>query len=136
MYGVRKVWQALRRQAVQVARCTVERLMRQLGIAGATRGKTRRTTIPATGIDASIGSVGDAYDNALAESTIGLYKTELITRRGPWCTRDQVEYATLEYIDWYNNRRLHGQIGHLPPTELEAAYYRELRCVKELGQVL
>ncbi|MEU4443875.1 integrase core domain-containing protein, partial [Actinosynnema sp. NPDC023926] len=79
----------------------------------------------AAGIDASIGSVGDAYDNALAESTIGLYKTELINRRGPWRTRDQVEYATLEYIDWYNNRRLHGRIGHLAPTEVEAVYYRQ-----------
>ncbi|EWM10036.1 LOW QUALITY PROTEIN: transposase, partial [Kutzneria sp. 744] len=77
----------------------------------------------ATDIDASIGSVGDAYDNALAESMIGLYKTELITRRGPWRTRDQVEYATLEYIDWYNNRRLHSRIGHLPPAEHEAGAY-------------
>jgi hypothetical protein len=81
----------------------------------------------ATDIAASIGSVGDAYDNALAESTIGLYKTELINRRGPWRTRDQVEYATLEYIDWYNNRRLHGEIGHVPPAEHEAVYYRELQ---------
>lgn len=232
VYGARKVWQALRRKGIKVARCTVQRLMGELGIAGVTRGKTRRTTITAkdgvragdlvnrqftaprpntlwvadftyvptwsgtvyvafvidvfsrrmvgwkadtsmrtglvldalemalwardhaghpagpglvhhsdagaqytsisftdhliaTGIDASIGSVGDAYDNALAESTIGLYKTELIGKQGPWRTRDQVEYATLEYIDWYNNRRLHGQIGHLPPAEYEAVYYRE-----------
>jgi putative transposase len=231
VYGARKVWQALRRRGTTVARCTVERLMRQLGIAGAGRGKARRTTIPAadgvragdlvnrqftatgpnalwvadftyvptrsgtvyvalvidvfsrrivgwkadtsmrtdlvldalqmalwarnhaghpagpglvhhsdagsqytsisftdhliaTGIDASIGSVGDAYDNALAETTIGLYKTELIGKRGPWWTRDQVEYATLEYLDWYNNRRLHSRIGHLPPAEYEALYYR------------
>jgi putative transposase len=234
VYGARKVWQALRRKGITVARCTVERLMRELGISGATRGKARRTTVPAkdgiragdlvnrrfaaqrpnalwvadftyvptwsgtvyvafvidvfsrrmvgwkadtrmrtdlvldalemalwardhaghpagpglvhhsdagsqytsisftdhlmaTGIAASIGSVGDAYDNALAESTIGLYKTELINRRGPWRTRDQVEYATLEYIDWYNNRRLHGEIGHVPPAEHEAVYYRELQ---------
>jgi putative transposase len=232
VYGARKVWQALRRKGITVARCTVERLMRRLGIAGVTRGKARRTALAAadgvragdlvnrrftaqrpnalwvadftyvpthsgtvyvafvidvfsrrivgwkadtsmrtdlvldalqmalwardhaghpagpglvhhsdagaqytsisftdhlmaTGIDASIGSVGDAYDNALAESTIGLYKTELIIRRGPWRTRDQVEYATLEYIDWYNNRRLHSRIGHLPPAEHEAVYYRE-----------
>jgi putative transposase len=230
VYGARKVWRELRRQGVAVARCTVERLMRHAGLAGATRGKPRRTTIPsadgcragdlvnreftagrpdalwaadftyvptssgtvyvafvidvfsrrivgwkadtsmrtglvldalemalwtrdhagrpvaeglvhhsdagsqytsiqftdhlmASGIDASIGSVGDAYDNALAESTIGLYKTELITKQGPWRGRDQVEYATLEYLDWFNNRRLHGRIGHLPPTEFEAGYY-------------
>ncbi|QUF06724.1 integrase core domain-containing protein [Actinosynnema pretiosum subsp. pretiosum] len=77
----------------------------------------------AAGIDASIGSVGDAYDNALAESTIGLHKTEPINRQGPWRARDQVEYATLEYIDWYNNRRLHSSIGHLSPAEVEAVYY-------------
>lgn len=230
VYGARKVWFALRRKGVPVARCAVERLMRELGIAGAVRGGPRRTTVPAkdghragdpvdrdftarrpnalwvadftyvptwsgtvyvafvidvfsrrivgwkadtsmrtalvldtlemalwtrahvghpvaeglvhhsdagsqytsfaftdhllaAGIDASIGSVGDAYDNALAESTIGLYKTELIGKQGPWRTRDQVEYATLEYIDWYNNRRLHSSIGHLPPTEVETVYY-------------
>jgi putative transposase len=234
VYGARKIWNALHRKGIKAARCTVERLMRELGIAGAVRGKTRRTTIPAgdgvragdlvgrdfavrrpdalwvadftyvpawsgtvyvafvvdafsrriagwkadtrmttslvldalemalwsrdhaghpvseplvhhsdagsqytsiaftdhlarEGIEASIGSAGDAYDNALAESAIGLYKTELIKPRGPWRTLDDVEYATLEYIDWYNNRRLHGEIGHLPPAEHEAAYYRQHR---------
>ncbi|WP_235925921.1 IS3 family transposase [Actinokineospora pegani] len=232
VYGARKIWIALRRRGIMVARCTVERLMRELGITGVVRGRPRRTTIPAkdgrragdlvdrdftagrpnalwvadftyvstwsgivyvafvidvfsrrivgwkadttkrtalvldalemalwarghtghpiaaglihhsdagsqytslaftdhlltAGIDASIGSVGDAYDNALAESTIGLYKTELINRQGPWHTRDQVEYATLEYIDWYNNRRLHSRIGHLTPAEVEAVHYRQ-----------
>jgi putative transposase len=237
VYGARKVWEALRRKGISVARCTVERLMRELGITGATRGKAKRTTVPAadgvragdlvnrrftaerpnalwvadftyvatrsgtvyvafvidvfsrrivgwktdtrmrtglvldalemalwtrdhsghpagaglvhhsdagsqytsisftdhlaaTGVDASIGSVGDAYDNALAESTIGLYKTELINKQGPWHTRDQVEYATLEYIDWYNNRRLHGKIGHVPPVEHETVYYREHQPIR------
>ena len=62
----------------------------------------------------------------LAESTIGLYKTELIRRRGPWRTLDDVELATLGWVDWYNNRRLHGEIGHIPPAEQEANYYRQL----------
>lgn len=72
----------------------------------------------------SIGSVGDPIDNAIAESTIGLYKTELIRRRAPWRTVDDVELATLEYVDWFNHRRLHGEIGMAPPAELEANYYR------------
>jgi putative transposase len=74
----------------------------------------------------SIGSVGDSYDNSLAESTIGLFKTELIRRLGPWRTLEQVELAALGYIDWFNHHRLHGQIGDLPPAELETAYYRQL----------
>lgn len=226
VYGARKVWLQLRREGVQVARCTVERLMRQDGLTGAVRGRKRRTTIPdgqadrapdlvdrdfnasapnrlwvcdftyvATwsgvvyvafaidvfsrrivgwkadttmktplvldtlemalwardhhgepvtgglvvhsdagsqytsfaftqrlidaGADPSIGSVGDGYDNALAESTIGLYKTELINRAGPWKTIDQVELATLEWVDWYNHRRLHTACEGLPPVEFE-----------------
>jgi putative transposase len=75
------------------------------------------------GIAGSIGTVGDALDNALMESTIGLYKTELIKRRGPWRTLTDVELATAEWIDWYNNRRLHGEIGHVPPAEYEAEFY-------------
>jgi len=71
------------------------------------------------GVDASIGSVGDAYDNALAESTIGLYKAELINKNGPWKTRSDVELATLTWVDWFNNRRLHGACGDLPPVEFE-----------------
>ncbi|MCX5094114.1 IS3 family transposase [Streptomyces sp. NBC_00365] len=231
VYGARKVWRELNRQGHHVARCTVERLMRELGIAGAVRGKRVITTLPggqverapdlldrdfvagapnrcwvadftyvktwagvvyvafvvdtfsrrivgwsaatvketvfvldalemalwqrdrdqhpvqpgelihhsdagsqytsfrlaehldAAGIAASIGSVGDAYDNALMESTIGLFKTELIKPRRPWKTLSDVELATAEYIDWYNHRRLHGEIGHLPPVEYENNHY-------------
>ena len=75
------------------------------------------------GIAPSVGTVGDSFDNAMAESAIGLYKTELIRRRGPWRKPDQVEFATLEYIDWFNNRRLHGEIGYVPPTEFEEVFY-------------
>ncbi|MET9465946.1 integrase core domain-containing protein [Streptomyces sp. NPDC006544] len=73
---------------------------------------------------ASIGSVGDAYDNALMESAIGLFKTELIKPGRPWKTLTQVELATAEWIDWYCHRRLHGGIGHIPPVEDEANDYR------------
>jgi len=76
------------------------------------------------GIESSVGSRGDSYDNALAETINGLYKTEVIHRRGPWRNRDAVEYATLEWVDWFNNRRLLEPIGNIPPAEFEAAYYR------------
>ncbi|MET8566282.1 IS3 family transposase [Streptomyces flaveolus] len=231
VYGARKVWRELNRQGQAVARCTVERLMRELGIAGAVRGRRVITTLPggqverapdlldrdfvagapnrcwvadfthvktwagvvyvafvmdtfsrrivgwsaatvketvfvldalemaiwqrdrdqrpvqpgelihhsdagsqytsfrlaehldAAGIAASIGSVGDAYDNALMESTIGLFNTELIKPRRPWKTLSNVELATAEYVDWYNHRRLHGEIGHVPPVEYENNHY-------------
>jgi putative transposase len=74
------------------------------------------------GIDASIGTVGDAYDNALAESTIGIYKTELIKPRGPWHNKEEVEVATAAWVNWYNNRRLHGACGGRPPVEFETLY--------------
>jgi putative transposase len=225
VYGARKIWRQLHREGFKVARCTVERLMGELGIAGVVRGKTTRTTIqdeqaprPAdlverdftatcpnrlwvadltyvrtwsgfvyaafvidafsrmivgwqlashlrtdlaldalemaiwrrdTALDGlvhhsdrggqylairytqrladagaitSVGSRGDSFDNALAETTIGLYKTELIRRRGPWRGLDDVELATLEWVDWYNHRRLHGACGNIPPAEYEAAY--------------
>ncbi|MFG2005517.1 integrase core domain-containing protein [Spirillospora sp. NPDC048911] len=77
------------------------------------------------GIDASIGTVGDALDNALMESAIGLYKTELIKPRRPWKNLTGVELATAEWIDWYNTTRLHGELGHIPPDEYEATYYKE-----------
>ena len=80
-----------------------------------------------TGISPSVGSVGDSYDNALAESVIGLYKTELIHHRGPWRDLDQVEYATLEYVDWFNHRRLLEPIGDIPPAEKEANHYSKPR---------
>jgi transposase InsO family protein len=227
VYGARKIWRQLHREGISVARCTVERLMGELGLEGVRRGKTRRTTTPdqaaarpadlverdfsatrpnqlwvadltyvATwsgfvyvafildafsrfivgwqasrslrtdlaldalemaiwqrhgGLDGlvhhsdrgsqylavryterlaeagavtSVGSRGDSYDNALAETIIGLYKTELIRRRGPWKGLDQVEYATLEWVDWFNHRRLLKPIGHVPPAEFEAAYHR------------
>ncbi|WNI20441.1 IS3 family transposase [Streptomyces sp. ITFR-16] len=231
VYGARKVWRELHRQGHPVARCTVERLMRELGITGAVRGRKIITTIPdsaverapdlldrnfvaaapnrcwvadfthvktwsavvyvafvvdtfsrrivgwsaatsketrlvldaldmalwqrdrdeqphqrgelihhsdagsqytsfrlaehldAAGIAASIGSVGDAYDNALMESAIGLFKTELIKPGRPWRTLSQVELATAEWVDWYCHRRLHGEIGHVPPAEYETNYY-------------
>jgi putative transposase len=229
VYGAKKVWKQLLRDGVQVGRGRVERLMRVLGLVGAVRGKTVRTTVsdPAgeraddlvkrqftagapnrlwvadfthvatwagtayvafaidvfsrkivgwtasmsketdlvldaidmglrdrsyrpgpdgdklvhhsdagsqytsfrftqhlidAGIDGSIGTVGDALDNALAESTIGLYKTELIKPRGPWHNLREVDVATAVWVEWYNNRRLHGACGYRPPTEFEALY--------------
>nr|WP_277349589.1 integrase core domain-containing protein [Streptomyces sp. S3(2020)] len=81
--------------------------------------------LDAAGIAASIGSVGDAYDNALMESTIGLFKTELIKPRRPLKSLSQVELASAEWVDWYNHRRLHGEIGHVPTVEYEANHYKE-----------
>jgi len=240
VYGVDKVWAQLSREGMPVARCTVERLMRQLGLAGACRGRRHRTTISDTaatrpadlvgrrfnppapnrtwvadftyvptwsgmvyvafvidaysrrilgwraassmrtalvldaleqavwtrtrdgvgdlsglichhdagsqytsiayterlaeaGIDPSVGSVGDAYDNALAETVIGLFKTELIKPGGPWRTVEQVEIATLEYVDWFNHRRLFEACGDIPPVELEAAHYRQHAALVEVG---
>ena len=227
-YGARKMWRQLRREDVAVARCTVERLMRELGLSGVVRGKPKRTTVPDEGvprpadlverdfrapvpnrlwvadltyvrtwsgfayvafiIDAcsryivgwqasrslrtdlaldaleqalwarrgpfdglvhhsdrgvqylsiryterleeagavtSVGSRGDSYDNALAESVIGLYKAELVRRKGPWRGLDDLEYATLSWVDWYNHRRLFSTIGYVPPAEYEASLDRE-----------
>lgn len=76
------------------------------------------------GIEPSVGSVGDSYDNALAESIIGLYKTEVVRRRGPWRHLEAVEFTTLEWVHWFNHRRLLEPIGYVPPAELESAYYR------------
>ena len=230
VYGVRKVWRQLGREGVSVARCTVARLMRQMGLQGIVRGKSMRTTIsdkavlcpldrvnrdfkapapnrlwvsdftyvatwsgfvyvafvidayarrivgwrvsrtaeasfvldaleqaiharrPAqggglihhsdrgsqylsiryterlgeAGIAPSVGSVGDSYDNALAETVIGLFKTEVIRRRGPWRGIEPVEFATLEWVDWFNNRRLLEPIGNIPPVKAEARFYAEL----------
>ncbi|MGW3608057.1 integrase core domain-containing protein, partial [Micromonospora sp. NPDC005161] len=74
------------------------------------------------GAVASVGSKGDSYDNAMAEAFNSLYKAELVRNRGPWRGLDDLEMATVEYIDWYNNRRLHGELGHIPPTEHEALH--------------
>lgn len=79
--------------------------------------------LEAAGIDASVGSIGDAYDNTLAETVNGLYKTEVIRHQGPWKGLDDVEYATLCWVDWYNKERLFGTIGFVPPAELEAKYW-------------
>jgi transposase InsO family protein len=73
----------------------------------------------------STGTVGDSYDNALAEAVNGLYKTELIRRRGPWKTVEQVELATLEYVWWWNNQRLHSELGYRTPVEVETAHYAD-----------
>ncbi len=226
VYGAHKVWRQLRREDFKVARCTVERLMRQLGLRGAVRGRKPRTTIPdeaaarpadlvernftaeqpnqlwvadltyvatwigfvyvafvidvfsrmivgwrvsrslrsdlaldaleqalwtrpdtaqlvhhsdrgvqyvsiryterlaEAGIEPSVGSVGDSYDNAMAESVIGLYKTEVIHRLGPWRSVDHVEFETLDWVDWFNNRRLLEPIGDIPPVEFEELYYQ------------
>jgi putative transposase len=230
VYGPRKIWKQLRRDGIAVARCTVQRLMREMGLVGAVRGRAwttttvshttatrppdlversfvaerpnqlwvsdftyvatwhgfvyvafvidvfaRRivgwrvsaslktdfvldaleqaiharcgTTLPGLvhhsdrgtqylsmrytdrladeGIAPSVGSRGDSYDNALAESVIGLFKTEIIQRRGPWRTLEAVEFATLEWVDWFNTRRLLEPIGYVPPAEYEARYYEE-----------
>jgi putative transposase len=85
------------------------------------------------GAVASVGSKGDSFDNALAEAVNGLYKAELIRHRGPWRTADQVELATLEWVQWWNQRRLHGALGHIPPAEHEAIYYREQEASKEVA---
>ena len=227
VYGAHKVWKQFRREDNPVARCTVERLMRELGISGVIRGRRVRTTIAddqadrprdlvnrqfiaerpnqlwvadltyistwrgfvyaafvldvfsrrivgwrvsnslrtdlaldaleqalyarpnlddlihhsdrggqylsiryterlaEAGIEPSVGSVGDSYDHALAETIIGLYKAEEIRPRGPWRNVDHVEFATAEWVEWFNNRRLLTPIGDVPPTEYEAMYYRE-----------
>jgi len=89
--------------------------------------------LAAAGAQPSVGTVGDAYDNALAESVIGLYKTELIKPQGPWRTAEQVELATLHYVDWFNRHRLFEACGDIPPAELEAAYYRQNSALAEAG---
>jgi len=230
VYGVRKVWRQMKREGFDIARCTVARLMRSMGLQGVIRGKPVKTTIsdkaapcpldkvnrqfqaPApnrlwvsdftyvstwrgfvyvafvidayarrivgwrvsrtahasfvldaleqalhdrrpihggglvhhsdrgvqyvsikyterlaeAGIEPSVGSVGDSYDNALAETINGLYKTEVIHRRGPWRSFEAVEFATLEWVDWFNNRRLLEPIGNIPPAEAEERYYAML----------
>jgi putative transposase len=235
VYGTRKLWHALRREGIDIGRDHVGRLKRGLGLAGAVRGKTRRTTIPselsprpadlvervfaapapnrlwvadityvstwsgfcytAFVIDAfsraivgwrvssslraelaldalemaiwsrrstdlaglvhhsdcgvqylairyterladegavtSVGSKGDSYDNALAETVNGLYKTELIRAQGPWRTADQVELATAAWVAWWNAERLHSACGDIPPTEFEAAYHHRLQAAPE-----
>ncbi len=104
VYAVRKVWRQLNREGFTVARYTVARLMDEM--------------------EPSVGSKGDSYDNARAESVIGLFKTEVIRRRGPWRALEDVEFATLEWVWWFNHHRLLEPIGYIPPVEHEEAYYR------------
>ncbi len=85
------------------------------------------------GIEPSVGSVGDSYDNALAETIIGLYKTELIYRQGPWRGLEDVELATLTYVDWFNRKRVLEPIGDVPPAEYEANHYRQTSPATEAG---
>jgi transposase InsO family protein len=151
VYGARKVWLQLKREGFCVARCTVERLMRQMGLHGVVRGRQYKTTtivdepaqcisiryterLGAAGIEPSVGSVGDSYDNALAETIFGLFKAEVIWPNGPWRSLEEVEFATLEWVDWFNNRRLLTPIGDIPPAEFEAMYYeRQRRPTMEVG---
>ncbi|MFD5574509.1 integrase core domain-containing protein [Streptomyces cadmiisoli] len=109
-----KVCTILHRNATRLAKFRLEREHTSFALA---------EHLDRAGIAASIGSVGDAYDNALMESTIGLFKTELIKPRRPWKTLSEVELATAEWIDWYCHRRLHGEIGYIPPAEYETNYY-------------
>ena len=185
VYGADKVWRQMNREGVTVARCTIERLMRQLGLRGVRRGKVVRTTVPdkaipfvgwrvsssmqtdfvldaleqalyerqpggddalihhsdrgsqylsiryterlaEAGVEPSVGSKGDSYDNALAETINGLYKAELIHRRAPWKTKESVELATLNWVHWFNHHRLLEPVGYIPPAEAEANYWQQL----------
>ena len=92
------------------------------GAANTSRSKYTERLVEA-GVEPSVGSVGDSYDNALAETINGLYKAEVIHRRGPWRSFEAVEFATLEWVDWFNNRRLLEPIGNIPPAEAEERYY-------------
>jgi putative transposase len=113
---------------------TVQRGLVHHSDAGSQYTSFRFTThLVAAGIDTSIGTVGDALDNALMESTIGLYKTELISRRGPWRNQSDVEFATAEWVDWFNGKRLHSAIGHVPPAEYESMYYAQLQPREAVG---
>jgi putative transposase len=91
------------------------------------------TRLIQAGVDASVGSVGDAYDNALAETTVGLFKTEWINRRGPWRNLDHVEIATLEWVDWYNHRRPHEAIDDFTPVAVEDLHYAHITALAEAG---
>ena len=102
-------------------------LDKQKGVRGSQYLSIRYTErLAEAGIEPSVGSVGDSYDNALAETINGLFKAEVIHRRGPWRSLEAVEYATLEWVDWFNNRRLLEPIGNIPPAEAEANFYAAL----------
>jgi transposase InsO family protein len=104
------------REGFPVARCTIERLM-------------HAERLTEAGIEPSVGSVGDSYDNALAETINGLYKAKVIHRRGPWRSFEAVEYATLERVDWFNHRRLREPIGNVPPAEAEEQYHAAAKII-------
>lgn len=89
------------------------------------RSRRNSERLTGIGVEPSTGTVGDSYDNALAETIIGLYKTEVTHHRGPWKNLETVEYATLEWVDWFNNRRLLGPIGNVPPSEFEMRYLQQ-----------
>jgi putative transposase len=114
------------------ARCCLSTAARSPRPPTTTPSVTER--LAAAGAAASVGSVGDVLDNALAESVIGLFKTELIKPRGPWRTAEQVEIATLEWVDWFNHRRLFEACGDIPPAELERAHYRQRASLTQAGQ--
>ena len=102
-------------------------LDKQKGVRGSQCLAIRDTErLAEAGIKPSVGSVGDSYDNALAETVIGLFKTEVVHPRGPWRTREAAELATLEWVDWFNHRRLLEPIGNVPPAEAEARYYEQI----------
>jgi transposase InsO family protein len=103
------------------ARCSVRALMLR-----AARSPER---LAKAGIEPSVGRVGASYDTALAQTVIGLFKTEVIHRRGPWRSFEAVEFATLAWVDWFNNRRLLEPIGNIPPAEADAAYYAQLEIM-------
>ena len=129
VYGARKVWLALNRDGAADLSGLI--CHHDAGSQYTSIAYTER--LAEAGIDPSVGSVGDAYDNALAETVIGLFKTELIKPHGPWRTVEQVEIATLEYVDWFNHRRLFSTCGDIPPAELEAAPYRQQAALAEAG---
>ena len=135
LYGTRKVWHQLRREGVVIAKCTVERLIHarrpgpddglihhsDRGVQYLAMNYTQR--LAEANLVPSVGSVGDSYDNALAETINGLYKAEVIWRQRSWPSASAVEIATLRWVDWFNHHRLFGPIGHIPPAEAEANYY-------------
>ena len=133
VYGARKVWLQLNREAIPVARCTVARLMKAMGIQGVRRGRRTVTTLPDEAMERPRDAVNRHFKArrpnalcALAETVIGLFKTEVIRQQGPWKNVEEVEFATLTWVDWFNNRRLLKPIGDRPPAEKENEYYRQL----------
>jgi putative transposase len=108
----------------QIAATTLEGLVHHSDHGGQYLSIRYTERLAEAGLAASVGSVGDSYDNAMAETINGLYKTELIERRGPWRDLQHVEFATLSWVHWFNHQRLLGPIGHIPPVEFETQYYR------------